>query len=95
MQFKYERVISETLEKVLRVENKDPRISDIVIKSVSINKDLRYTHVSWAHHNFSNMTKLEKQSINNILQKAAPFFGTKVGQIAKLRFAPRIYFFYE
>jgi ribosome-binding factor A len=93
MQLKFEKKILNALEIVMQTENKDQRLIDVNFIDINVNKDLLHTQIKWDHNN-SNLNSIEKEKINEILQKAAPFFSSKITKISQLRFAPRIHFYY-
>ncbi|MDP0561042.1 MAG: 30S ribosome-binding factor RbfA [Candidatus Endonucleobacter sp. (ex Gigantidas childressi)] len=85
--------IQKELAQVIQFEMKDPRLGIVTVNSVDVSRDLAFADI---YVSFLGMDA--KEQINEsveILNHASGFFRSKLARAVKLRFTPKLRFYYD
>ncbi len=82
--------IHNELSLMLLKDTKDPTLVDVNITGVKMSQDLRGAKVF-----FSILNPEGRDRVKRALDRAAPFFQGKIGQLLQLRHTPRLYFVFD
>lgn len=83
------RLIHETLSRLLLTDVRDPRVTDVTITEVKISPDLKAAKIYYATHDKSPE---EKEEIQQGLDKAKGFMRAKIGESIQLKYTPELLF---
>eukprot|EP00818_Percolomonas_sp_WS_P003738 CAMPEP_0117446574 /NCGR_PEP_ID=MMETSP0759-20121206/6416_1 /TAXON_ID=63605 /ORGANISM="Percolomonas cosmopolitus, Strain WS" /LENGTH=457 /DNA_ID=CAMNT_0005238855 /DNA_START=174 /DNA_END=1545 /DNA_ORIENTATION=+ len=93
-QYAYANKIQEALQGVLEKENRNKYLEQVLIYHVRVDPSKRYADVLWDYKFDENRNTLQRTHTNDLLQQAAGFLASKVGDRLRSKYAPIFTFYY-
>ena len=85
--------IQKELAQLIQLEMKDPRLGMVTVSVVEVSRDLAFADVYVSFLGVDDQEKID-QSLE-ILSQAAGFLRSQLARAIKLRFTPRLRFYYD
>ncbi|WP_257293992.1 30S ribosome-binding factor RbfA [Endozoicomonas sp. YOMI1] len=85
--------IQKELAQLIQLEMKDPRLGMVTVSAVEVSRDLAFADVYVSFLGVDDQEKIDQYL--EILSQAAGFLRSQLARAIKLRFTPRLRFYYD
>ncbi|USE37412.1 30S ribosome-binding factor RbfA [Endozoicomonas sp. SCSIO W0465] len=85
--------IQKELAQLIQLEMKDPRLGMVTVSVVEVSRDLAFADVYVSFLGVDDQKKIDESLA--ILSQAAGFLRSQLAKAIKLRFTPRLRFYYD